>query len=186
MENDITIDDRIAVHLKQLRQSRGWSLDDLAERAAVSRASLSRLENAETSPTAAVLGRLCTAFGMPMSRLLQAVEDGYEPKIEREAQSLWVDPSTGYARRSVSPPAGDLAGELIEAILPPASDISYQAPARIGLEHHLVMLEGQLSLIVEGREHHLSAGDCLRYKLTGHSRFITPADSSAKYLLFML
>lgn len=186
MENDITIDDRIAVHLKLLRQARGWSLDDLAERASVSRASLSRLENAETSPTAAVLGRLCTAFGMPMSRLLQAVEDGYEPMVGRNAQSLWVDPETGYSRRTVSPPAGDLAGEVIEAMLPPAADISYQAPARIGLEHHLVMIEGQLNLTVEGREHQLGAGDCLRYRLTGPSRFVTLDSDSAKYLLFML
>lgn len=121
-----------------------------------------------------------------MSRLLQAVEDGYEPKVERSSQSLWIDPESGYSRRSVSPPAGDLAGEVIEATLPPSSDISYQAPARIGFEHHLVMVEGQLSLTVEGREHHLRAGDCLRYKLNGQSRFVTPADCTAKYLLFML
>ena len=39
----------------------------------VSRASLSRLENAEVSPTASVLGRLCAAYGLTMSRLMRGM-----------------------------------------------------------------------------------------------------------------
>ena len=52
---------RLAQRLRELRHERGWSLDELAARSGVSRATLSRLENNEVSPTAAVLGRLCPA-----------------------------------------------------------------------------------------------------------------------------
>ena len=57
MENttiDVDLDRRIAQRLKALRLARGWSLDELAGMAGVSRATLSRLENAEVSPTASV------------------------------------------------------------------------------------------------------------------------------------
>ncbi|WP_051556194.1 helix-turn-helix domain-containing protein [Nitratireductor aquibiodomus] len=57
--DDHTIDQRIAERLRALRQERGWSLEDLATRCGVSRATLSRLENAEVSATANALGRLC-------------------------------------------------------------------------------------------------------------------------------
>ena len=78
MENapiDTDLDRRIAQRLKALRQERGWSLDELAGLAGVSRATLSRLENADVSPTAAVLGKLCAAHGLTMSRLMMMVED---------------------------------------------------------------------------------------------------------------
>ena len=42
---------------------------------------------------------------------------------------------------------------------------------RLGLEHHLDLEEGALELTIEGTVCRLSAGDCLRYKLMGASRF---------------
>ena len=60
--DETSIDRRIAQRLRALRTERGWSLDELAQRSAVSRATLSRLENGEVSPTANVLGKLCGAY----------------------------------------------------------------------------------------------------------------------------
>lgn len=189
MENDAqdeTLDARIAGQIRALRQARGWSLDELSARSGVSRASLSRLENAEVSPTAAVLGRLCGAFGMTMSRLLREVESDYAPLVQAAAQPVWRDPGTGFERRQVSPPSQKLMGEAIEGRLPAGARIDYELPPRPGLEHHLVLLEGRLSVTIEGREHALSPGDCLRYQLFGASRFETPAESGARYLLFLV
>ena len=183
---DQSIDARIAQRLRQLRGERGWALEELAARSGVSRASLSRLENAGVSPTAQVLGKLCAAFGLTLSRLMLMVEDGFAPLLRRDEQPQWSDPETGFRRRSVSPPAQSLAGEVVECELKPATRIAYDKPPRPGLEHHLVMLEGALSLTVEGRRHDLASGDCLRYQLNGASRFETPAGSGARYLLFML
>ncbi len=111
------IDRRIAQRLKSLRAERGWSLDALAERSAVSRATLSRLENADVSPTASVLGKLCAAYGLTLSRLMHMVEDDFAPLVPRDAQPLWTDPRIGFRRRSVSPPAQTLAGEALECTL---------------------------------------------------------------------
>ena len=68
-----SMDRLIAQRLKALRGERAWSLDELGARSGVSRATLSRLENGETSPTTAVLGRLCSAYGMTLSRLMLMV-----------------------------------------------------------------------------------------------------------------
>jgi len=178
-----TLDTRIADRLRQLRAERGWSLDQLAQASGVSRASLSRLENAETSPTAAVLGKLCAAFGLTLSRLMAMVEEGFEPLLTPDAQPVWCDPETGLLRRSVSPPAGALTAELLECTLPAGRRIAYEAPPVAGLEHHLYLLEGRLDLSVGGTVHRLSAGDCLRYRLFGASNFETPPDAAARYLL---
>lgn len=180
------MDQRIAGRLRQLRLDRGWSLDDLARLSGISRATLSRLEHADVSPTASILGKLCAAHGLTMSRLIRMAEETLEPLVSREVQPVWRDPDTGFVRRSVSPPARALAGEVIECQLPPGSDLFYASPPRPGLEHHLVMLEGELLLTADGVRHHLSAGDCLRYQLNGASRFVTPAGYPARYFLFMV
>jgi transcriptional regulator with XRE-family HTH domain len=182
---DLT-DRRIAERLKALRAERGWSLDELAKSCQVSRATLSRLENAEVSPTTHVLGKLCTAYGMPISRLMQMVEDDYAPLMRRGSQPVWRDPGIGFRRRSVSPPARSLAGEVLDCELDPGTRITYERPPRPGLEHHLVLIEGRLQLTIDDTLHDLRPGDCLRYQLTGASIFATPADRGARYFLFIV
>jgi transcriptional regulator with XRE-family HTH domain len=180
------IDRRIAQRLRSLRAERGWPLDELAKRSGVSRATLSRLENAEVSPTASVLGKLCAAYGLTMSRLMHMVEGEFAPLVRRAAQAIWSDPEIGFRRRSISPPAQTLAGEALECEFDAAVTITYDAPPRPGLEHHLLLVEGQLQVTVDGRAHELRPGDCLRYQLFGPSAFATPEQAGAKYFLFVV
>jgi transcriptional regulator with XRE-family HTH domain len=180
------IDRRIGARLKALRSGRGWSLDELSRRSRVSRATLSRLENGEVSATASVLGRIAATFGLTISRLMHMVEDRYTPVIRRGVQAVWSDPASGFLRRTVSPPARDLAGEVLECTLAASTRIAYDDPPRPGLEHHLLLLEGRLQLTLGTDSHQLEPGDCLRYRLFGPSVFATPARTKARYLLFIV
>ncbi|WP_333673388.1 XRE family transcriptional regulator, partial [Elioraea tepidiphila] len=179
-------DRRLAERLRALRGERGWSLDELARRSGVSRATLSRLENAEVSPTAAVLGRLCAAYGLSVSRLMAQVEAAFVPLVRRDAQAEWVDPAGGFRRRQVSPPARELAGEAVECVLDPGVRVAYDRPPRAGLEHHLLLREGRLAVTLDRVRHELGPGDCLRYRLEGASVFETPAECGARYVLFIV
>ncbi len=177
---------RLATHLNELRVSAGWSLDQLAENCGISRATLSRMEKAEVSPSAENLGRLCAAYGLPVSRLLMMAEDSFDPRVPFERQPEWRDPETGFTRRSVSPAAPGLSGEVLECHLPPNSEISYQTPPKPGQEHHLILLDGNLTLTVDATAHHLSGGDCLRYHLSGPTQFETGPTRGARYLLVLI
>ena len=181
-----SLDQLIAHRLRALRTERTWSLDELAKRSGVSRATLSRLENAEVSPTAGVLGKLASAFGLTISRLMQMVEDKFAPLIPRDRQLLWSDPSIGFRRRSVSPPAQSLAGEVLECEIDPGTRIAYDAPPRPGLEHHLHLVEGRLQITIDGQTHELNPGDCLRYQLAGASAFATSSSCGARYFIFLV
>src|SRR3954451_14961823 len=108
------IESRIAQRLAQLRGERGWSLEAVAERTGISRATLSRIERAELSPTAAMLGALCTAYGWTLSRLMAEAETRPPSRVAAAEQAEWTDPDSGYRRRMISPPAPGLRGELVE------------------------------------------------------------------------
>lgn len=184
---DDLVEARIAARLASLRAEQGLSLDILAERTGISRATLSRLERGEASPTAAMLGRLCAAYGRTLSRLMTEVEGVAPSLVPAAAQALWTDPETGFRRRLVSPPGAGMRGEMLEGCLPPGAEIAYAEAPQPGLEHHLWLLEGALELTVEGLPHSLRPGDCLRYRLHGPTRFRCPADGeAARYVLAII
>jgi transcriptional regulator with XRE-family HTH domain len=179
------IEARIAQQLARLRAERGFSLDELAERTGISRASLSRLERSELSPTAAMLGTLCATYGWTLSRLMAEAETRAPSLVRAAEQAEWTDPESGYRRRAVSPPAAGLRGEMVEVRLPARAAVSYDASPVPGLEHHLFVLAGSLTLEVDGTSHALQAGDCLRYVLRGPSRF-QGGSRDARYVIAMV
>jgi len=183
---DRDVERRIAQRLARLRADSGWSLDILAERTGISRATLSRLERSELSPTAAMLGRLCSVYGWTLSRLMAEAETRPANLVPASEQSEWRDPESGYRRRAVSPPTPGLRGEVVEVHMPAGATVSFDTSPVAGLEHHLWMLEGALSLEVGGSAFKLRPGDCLRYVLTGPSRFHNAGKREARYVIAMV
>jgi len=174
---------RLAARLAELRAQRGWSLDDLAMATHISRASLSRIERGETSPTATLLNRLCVAYGLTMSRLLSEVEEGTDLLLTQQQQPVWRDKVSGFVRRNLSPPATHFRAELIEGQLRPGARIDYDAPPVQGLEQHIWLQEGGLTVTMDGQSWSLHTGDCLRFHLTGRSSFAAHLTEGARYLL---
>ncbi|MER6222777.1 helix-turn-helix domain-containing protein [Streptomyces sp900105755] len=177
------VDARLGGRLAQLRAEHGWSLGELAERSGISKSTLSRAERAETSPTAALLNRLCNVYGRTMSQLLSEVEAAPAPVLRAAEQQLWEDRASGFVRRSVSPPHGGLRGELVEGRLAPGADIAYDRPPVPGLEQHIWVLDGNLAVTAEGTEHLLDAGDCLRLRVWGPTRFRCAGPARTRYVL---
>src|SRR5256886_16239387 len=95
------IERRIAQRLARLRAERGWSLDAVAERTDISRATLSRLERSELSPTSAMLGRLCTLYGWTLSRLMAGSEIKPPEPLRRAPE-----PGGEESARRYRPPPG--------------------------------------------------------------------------------
>src|SRR4051795_3244062 len=101
---DTIVDDlsaRLAHRLRLERDSRGWSLADLAERSGVSKATISKIERAEVSPTAVVLVKRAIAFVLPLAGLMLLEEAQAEWLSRASDQAIWRDPDSGYVRRQV-------------------------------------------------------------------------------------
>ncbi len=182
-EIDDAIEARLAQRLAGLRTGKGWSLDELATQAGVSRATLSRLERGESSAGAGVLNRLCAAYGLTLSRLLAEVESVPVRLLRAGEQPQWQDAASGLTRHLRCPPLAGFATELVEIHLAAASALDYDRPPVVGLEHHLLMQAGRLRLTLEGQVHDLRAGDSLSYRIQGASRFEALGATPARYLL---
>lgn len=65
----------IAANIIRLRQQRGWSQNELAQQARISRVQLSRIENQHCTPGADVLFSLADVFGTSADSLRQVAEN---------------------------------------------------------------------------------------------------------------
>lgn len=178
-----SVDAALAARLSALRSQRGLSLDQAAELSGVSRATLSRTERGETSPTAHVLGRLSAAYGITLSALLGGLDEAPPSVMSRDEVGFWTDPETGFRRWSISPPARGYDIELIWAELPAGVRIEYPAPAYSGMEQHIVLFEGSLRYESNGVIYQMRRNDSLRIKLYSHSALESCGRDAAKYLL---
>src|SRR3982074_1574281 len=114
---------QIARRVRLERDMRGWSLADLAERSGVSRATISKIEREEVSPTAVVLVRLASAFDLTLAGLMLRAEGQGERLSRAGEQPVWRDPETGYIRKQVfSRP--DHPVEIVRVELPPRQRVT--------------------------------------------------------------
>lgn len=180
-----SINQRIGARIRIERESRGWSLTELAERAGVSRAMIHKIERGESSPTATLLGRLSGAFGISMSMLMARAEM-QEGKLLRFAdQPVWHDPQSHYLRRHVSP-RSDLPIDLVQIELPAGSDIPMPASSYVQARQLLWLQQGELVFVEGDVRHEMHAGDCLELGPPNDCRFINETAQSCVYLVVRL
>lgn len=180
-----TINQRISARIRIERESRNWSLSDLAERAGVSRAMIHKIERGESSPTAMLLGRLSGAFGISMSTLIARAEMQEGKLLRMENQPVWHDPQTGYLRRHVSP-RSDLPIDLVQIELPAGSDVPMPASS-YALARQLIWLQqGELVFVEGDTRHDMRAGDCLELGPPNDCRFINESTVPCVYMVVRL
>ena len=152
---------RLARRVRLERDARDWSLADLAERAGVAKATISKIERAEMSPTATILVRLAHAFDLTLAGLLLRAEEG--GRLSRAAeQPVWRDPDTGYIRKQVfSRP--DHPVELVRVEMPARRAVTLPASSYARIRQVVWVLTGALTITEAGERRVLKAGDCLGF-----------------------
>ncbi|MCP3705900.1 XRE family transcriptional regulator [Paraburkholderia sp. CNPSo 3274] len=175
----------ISTRVRIERESRGWSLADMAERSGVSRAMISKIERGEASPTATVLGRLSGAFGLQLSMLLALAEQTGERLSRAAGQQIWQDPETGYTRRAVSPRNGGML-DLVEIELPGGVRVAYPASA-FTFQHQQIWVRSGTLVFEEGEQvHTLEAGDCLQLGPPADCAFFNPGKGPCVYVVALV
>lgn len=142
---------RLAERLAELRRARGWTLDQAAAATGVSRASLSKLEKGQMSPTFNVLMKLGMGFELSPAALLAGARGGSASgrrSISRAGEGMpYASPN--YEHRL-------LAAELThKAMLPFVTVVTarsiddYEDWDRHDSEDFLYVLEGKMVLHTE-------------------------------------
>lgn len=186
----LDINERIGRMLTRLREERGMTPDELADRSGVSRAMIYRIEACQANPTAVVLNKLATGLGVLLPALL-GPGDYREPRLNlrhpvasRKAQPTWRDPDSGYERRTLTPSTAETPMQLSEILFPAGARVTFENAFGEAKAHQQVwMLEGRLDIRLGDQIAHLQGGDCMSMTLDSPITFHNPGARSARYLV---
>lgn len=180
----MTIDALIASRLLALRQAQGLSLAALAEVSGVSKAMISKVERAESSPTAMILGRLAAGLGVPLAQLLTEEDKDAGRRLRKKAdQEVWRDPEAGYLRRQVAERGTGEGAEMVEVELPRSTRVAYPRWTGQPYRQRLWLVEGGLRIDYGDEVFELEPGDCLDFGVDRPLVFKTLGRSGCRYLL---
>lgn len=159
------------------------SLDEVAEKAGVSRAMVSRIERGEVHASAVVLDRLCAGLGISLSSLF--ARETASPLLRRADQPVWQDPATGYVRREVAPAGTGSPVRIVEVAFPPGAEVVFERmPHRI-LDQHVWLLEGEIEITLPSGVHMLAPGDCLHMHPADGLTFRNHGKAPARYAVVL-
>jgi transcriptional regulator with XRE-family HTH domain len=152
----------VALHVRALRQARGWSLDELSGRSWVSKGMVVQIEAARTNPSLGTLTRIADAFGVTIARLLEpAAERVVRLTSLRDAPMLWQGGFGGFGRllSGVNDPG---SVEVWEWQLQPRD--RHDSPDHAAGARELVhVLAGEVTVTVEGVAYVAGAGETMDF-----------------------
>jgi XRE family transcriptional regulator, regulator of sulfur utilization len=150
--------------IRALREAMGLSLRDLAARSGVSAPMLSQVERGETSPTLAVAARIASGLELSLSQLLR-LDEGGQVAVVRAGEGR-ARARRGHRTEELTPALpGQRADVSLHALAPGASTGGPGDPPvhEPGSRETAVVLEGEVSLVVDGERHLLGVGDSVTF-----------------------
>lgn len=166
----------VARTMQALRTERGWSLDQLAARAGVSKGVLVSIEQGKSNPNLTTLARLSDAFGVPVTKLVE-VDEVPSVRISGmdDRRVLWRGPNggTGTILAATDPP---WAAELWRWELFPGETFGGDAHAP-GTKEMVTVERGQLTLTVAGQRFGVRAGESVRFPGSQTHRYANESDA---------
>lgn len=177
------VEARIASNLKRRREELGLSLGQLAAQSGVSKAMIAKVESGQSSPTAGLLGRLCSGLGVTLSTLMIEAESADIAHHPAASQPTWRDPETGLERTLIAGASRTSPVEIARLKVPAGTRISYDLPPTRPPRQHIVMLAGELEFTFGDTTTHLREGDALFAVIDRPTRFFVPGECAAEYLV---
>lgn len=173
---------RLARRIVREREARGWSQGELARRSDVSKAMISKVEREEASPTAVLLAKVASAFGLTLAALLARAEEEGGRVVKAADQPQWRDPATGYVRRQLFA-RPDNPVELVRVELPAGARVPFPAATYAFIRQAVWVMEGELAIEDGGRETALSAGDAYGFGEPADASFFNPSGAPCVYIV---
>lgn len=157
-------DPAVGRRVRGIREARGLSLRELADRSGVSAPMLSQVERGETSPTLAVAGRIASGLGLSLSQLLR-LDEAQHVSVLRAADRRPAR-RNGHRVEELTPGLpGERAVVTLHSLRAGArtatpGDPPIHAP---GSRETVWVRAGRVALVIDGERYDLAEGDAATF-----------------------
>ena len=179
----VTQNGALGSRVRALREGMGLSLRDLAERSSVSPPMLSQVERGETSPTLAVAEKIAGGLELTLSQLLR-IDEGGHVVVTRAGRGR-SRRRKGHRTEELTPPLpGQRADVSRHSLDPSASTGGPDDPPlhEPGARETAVVLDGIVTLVVDGERHDLREGDSVTFDADLPHQFENGSGAPAEFL----
>ena len=178
---------KVGERIRTIREEKGLSLQEMAERTGYSSALLSQIENHLISPPLGAMTKIAKALTVKVGAFFGV--DPHEPfaivrKNERRLASRFASKegvNYGYSYESLGFEKKDRKMEPFLVTLEPTMIRSEQLSAHDG-EEFIFMLEGEMEVILDDHRDILYPGDCIYYDSSIPHKVQCHKDMPAKIL----
>jgi transcriptional regulator with XRE-family HTH domain len=174
------VSDSVGHRLLTIRESRNWTLDELAQRSGVSKAYLSRLEHGNRQPSITVLCAIANALGVSIAALFEQPDEHIACVVVRGGSPV-EKVANGLAYQSLSRPTKPFNLQPIEVVIPAdrLGDKAYQHDG----EEWIRVIEGSVKLVVQDQSYELEVGDCAHFESRQRHRLAALGGKPARIIL---
>lgn len=177
----MNIGEIIGVNLRNLRKDRNLTLGQLSKISGISKAMLSEIEKGTSNPTINTLWKLANGLNVPYTRLMKEIEEAsviikksdisvqadnnehyriycyFKSNTVRNFELFYVELDGGYSKSSVGHPAN--------------------------AEEYIYVINGELILQTEEKEHVLSEGDAIAFDSSVQHTYINKKNETATFIV---
>lgn len=151
----------IGFRIRELRQLRGMTLQELADVSGLSTSMLSLVERGRASPSIGSLIVIASALGVTMSDLLVNGADSEEKIVVRASEARTVETAQHVVRRLLREDRSRGVSVAVNEYAPHTGSAEHPI-SHDGFEYGFV-LQGELTVEVDGTKHVLRQGDLIAY-----------------------
>ena len=168
----------VGKNLKNLREKRGFSLGQLAEKAGVSKMMLSQIERGDANPTINTIWKIAFGLKVPYAKLLEYHEEMDSVDLVRLGDAVEQEDAgcriisyfTATEKRHLE---------------------YYRMEVKAGIRHDsighsensrefLIVLAGSLTMTVDGRDYELEKDDAISFEAAGAHSYLARGKEDAK------
>lgn len=173
--------DAIAENLKSQRESRGLSLDQLAELTGVSKSMLRQIETGRSSPTIATIWKIANGLHVSFTSLLSRPVVEVEVKPFRAAPPLTAE-DEHYRVYPLIPFSPQQSFETFYLEIDPGT-LFHGEPHQGNVHEYLFVTGGSLCLSVAGRDYRIGAGEFLHFPANHPHQYRCTSEEMATVIL---
>lgn len=174
---------QVGRRIRLLREVRGLSLRDLAQRSGVSAPMLSQVERGETSPTLAVASKIAAGLELSLSQLLR-LDEGSTVVVLRADQRSPVR-RNGHRYEEITPPVPGQRATVTVHVLRGGARTGGTADPPLhdaGSRETILVQSGAIALEIDGDRHELAAGDSVTFDADLPHRIENPGKTTAEFI----
>lgn len=151
----------IGNRLKDIRNKRNLSLDEVTKLTGVSKAMLGQIERGQSNPTVSTLWKIATGLKVSFSLFIDENQEDLKVICQNDISPI-IEDNNRMKLYPIFPFDANKGFEIFTIELEPDCN-HVSTPHNDGVEEYIIVTEGQIEIIIDDKKFILEKGDSIRF-----------------------